>query len=184
LNDHIPLKKWMVDMEHDAAKQMEVFLKSNSPSDVLINLFIVALLPAICEEFCFRGVLQRILIHICKSPWAGIILTAILFSAFHMQFAGFFPRMFLGILLGALFWYSGSLWPNILAHFFYNGAQVIIVMYYPKMINENPSIPLLLVAVSALAVAGLLYLVQKGSSATYAKVYEFEELNEHNEFLA
>ncbi len=141
LNEHIHLAKWMVDAEKDASKQMQAFLKVNNSSDVIINILLVALLPAICEEVFFRGCLQRVLIYAFKSPWAGIIVSAALFSAFHMQFEGFLPRMFLGILLGALFWYSNSLWPNIIAHFFYNGIQVIAVIFYPKMIDENPSVP-------------------------------------------
>lgn len=184
LNQHVPLAKWMVDLENEASKQMEAFLKSNSITDVLINLLIVAALPAICEEFCFRGVLQRIMIHLFRNPWAGIIVTAMLFSAFHMQFEGFLPRMFLGIVLGALFWYSGSLWVNILAHFFYNGAQVIAVMYYPKMVNENPSLPWLLVVASGIIVFALLWLIRKKSDITFARIYEFEGLNERNQFIA
>ncbi|MBS1916357.1 MAG: CPBP family intramembrane metalloprotease [Bacteroidetes bacterium] len=184
LNQQIPLAKWMVDMENEASKQMEAFLKGNSAKDIVINLLIVAALPAICEEFCFRGVLQRIMIHIFRNPWAGIIVTAMLFSAFHMQFEGFFPRMFLGIVLGALFWYSGSLWVNIVAHFFYNGAQVIAVMYYPKMVNENPSLPWLLVIASGIIVFALLWLIRKKSNSTFARIYEFEELNERNQFIA
>ena len=176
LNQHIPLARWMIDMEKDAGKQMTAFLKLRSNTDLYINLFIVALLPAICEEVCFRGALQRIMIDIFKRPWIGIIATAIFFSAFHMQFEGFLPRMFLGILLGSLFWYSGSLWPNIVAHFFYNGIQVIIVLYYPKFVDENPSVPIYLAAISGLLVWGLMIFMRKQSAATFSKVYEMEEV--------
>jgi uncharacterized protein len=180
LNEHIPLAKWMIDTEKDADQQMQVFLKVNSSADVFVNLFIVALLPAICEEACFRGALQRIFIHVFKSPWTGIIVTAIFFSAFHMEFQGFLPRMFLGILLGALYWYSGSLWVSILAHFFNNGIQVIAVSYYPKYINENPSVPLYAALASALIVLGLLMIVRRQSNITYARVYELGEINADN----
>ncbi len=91
----------MIDSEKEASKQMQAFLKVKNSSDVIINILLVALLPAICEEVFFRGCLQRILIYAFKSPWTGIIVTAALFSAFHMQFEGFLPRMFLGALLGA-----------------------------------------------------------------------------------
>lgn len=184
LNEKIPLAKWMVDMEKDAAKQMDSFLKVRSRLDVFINLFVMALLPAICEEACFRGALQRILIQIFRKPWWGILFTAMFFSAFHMQFEGFLPRMFLGIVLGALYWYSGSIWVNIVAHFFYNGLQVVFVIYFPKMVNENPSFPLLLAAISGLLVWGLLIFIRKLSITSFAKVYEFEEINEHNPFIA
>jgi uncharacterized protein len=184
INQHIPLPKFLTDTEKDLGKQMDAFLKVRSKMDIVINLFIIALLPAICEEVCFRGALQRIMIHIFKNPWIGIIVTAILFSAFHMQFEGFLPRMFLGILLGALFWYSGSLWVNIVAHFFINGSQVIAVLYYPKLVDENPSIPIYAALISAALVFGLFIIIKKQSTATFAKVYEFEKVNEHNEFIA
>ena len=155
-----------------------------SNADIAINLFIIALLPAICEEVCFRGALQRVLIHIFKSPWAGIILTAILFSAFHMQFEGFLPRMFLGILLGLLFWYTGSLWVNMLAHFFINAVQVIVVLYYPKFVDENPSVPIFAVILSGLLICAVFLIIKRQSTISFAKVYEFEKVNEHNQFIA
>jgi membrane protease YdiL (CAAX protease family) len=184
LNEHIHLAKWMMESEKEASKQMEAFLKVNDTSDIIINLVLVALLPAVCEEIFFRGCLQRILIYAFKSPWAGIIVTAAMFSAFHMQFEGFLPRMFLGILLGAIFWYSNSLWPNIFAHFFNNAIQVIAVLYYPKLMDQNPSVPFLAALVSGALVFGLLYILRKQSTVTYAKMYDMEKVNEYNQFLA
>ena len=117
LNRAVDLPAWMSGLENDASKQMQAFLKADDLTDVIINVFIIAFLPAVCEEICFRGALQRILIHISRNPWVGILITAFLFSAFHLQFQGLLPRMFLGVLLGAIYWYSGSLWPSIVAHF-------------------------------------------------------------------
>jgi membrane protease YdiL (CAAX protease family) len=131
-------------------------LKATTTFDVLINLLVVAVIPAIFEEMCFRGALQRIMIQMFGNPWTGIVVTSILFSAFHMQFQGFFPRMFLGILLGAVYWYSGSLWANILAHCFFNGIQVVAATYYPSVVNDNPSVPVLVILISAVFVIGLL----------------------------
>jgi membrane protease YdiL (CAAX protease family) len=156
LNRRLPLPHWMIQLEKDNDSQVTTLLKVTGPFDVFVNLLVVAVIPAIFEEMCFRGALQKIMIQLCRSPWAGIIVTAILFSAFHMQFQGFFPRMFLGILLGAAYWYSGSLWTCILAHCFFNGIQVVAATYYPKAVDENPSIPFLVVLISLLFVLGLL----------------------------
>ncbi|MBS1948367.1 MAG: CPBP family intramembrane metalloprotease [Bacteroidetes bacterium] len=183
LNEHIPLSKWMIESEKEAGRQMGAFLKMSSTSDVVINILLVALLPAICEEVFFRGCVQRILIQLFKSPWSGIVITAALFSAFHMEFAGFLPRMFLGILLGALFWYGNSLWINIIAHFFYNGIQVIAVLWDPKIASQNPSVPVYAALISGIIVFSLLYVVKKQSTVTYAKVYEMDEVNETNQFI-
>jgi uncharacterized protein len=184
LNKSLPLPAWMIGLEKAADKQISAFLKADSVTDVIMNLVIVAILPAIFEEVCFRGVLQRILIRIFKSPWAGIVVTAIFFSAFHMQFQGFLPRMFLGVLLGAVYWYSGSLWASILAHFFVNGLQVVIISFHPKFIEESPSLPLYTVLISIIIVVGLLSILRRQSTITYKAVYETESTETYNEFIS
>src|SRR5690606_4161563 len=123
INSLVPLPQWMIEMEERTAEQLMEFLKVENFGDILINLLIIAVLPAICEEVCFRGALQPILIRITKNPVTGIILASIIFSALHLQFQGFLPRFYLGVVLGMLYWYSGSLWPSILAHFINNGVQ-------------------------------------------------------------
>jgi membrane protease YdiL (CAAX protease family) len=184
INQLIPLPQWMIDLEKDATKQMEAFLKAGSFKDVLINVIIIVLLPAICEEICFRGALKRIVINITKSPWMGIIITSIMFSALHLQFQGFLPRMFLGVLLGAIYWYSGSIWPGVAAHFVNNAVQVVAVSYFPEYIAKNPEMPLILVPISAVLTWFALWKMKSGSSSTYDKVYEYEKLNRSNEFIA
>ncbi len=184
LNQDIPLPDWMTAIERDTAKQMEALLKVNNPMDIVVNVIIVALLPAICEELCFRGALQRILIQCTKSPWAGIILASVLFSALHLQFQGFLPRMFLGIVLGMLYWYSGSLWTSIVAHFVYNGVQVIVVSFAPEYVTENPTIPVFAGLISGVVVFIILWLYAKLSTVTYSKVYETDRLSASNQYLS
>jgi membrane protease YdiL (CAAX protease family) len=150
---------------------VEAFLKVHHPYDPVINVLIMAVVPAFCEEVCFRGALQRIMIQICKRPMAGILVSAFLFSFFHFQFEGFLPRMFLGVLLGAAYWYSGSLWVPIIAHFFFNASQILLAMYDPGIVSKNPTIPLKLVLFSLVIVAGLFYALRKGSKTTYEGVY-------------
>jgi len=184
LNQKIPLPEWMTGAETETMKLLEAMLKVNHPMDIVINVFIIAVLPAICEELCFRGALQRILIHCTKSPWAGIIITAILFSALHLQFQGFLPRMFLGIVLGALYWYSGSLWTSILAHFVNNAVQVIAVSYAPQYVSENPTMPVFAGLASGIIVFIILWVYARLSTVTFSKVYESERFTSNNQFLA
>lgn len=171
LNQMIPMPGWMEKIERDAGKQMEAFLKTRNTLDVFINVFVIALLPAFCEEICFRGALQRIIIQISKKPWVGIVITGILFSALHFQFEGFIPRMFLGIVLGALYWFSGSLWPSIFAHFVNNAVQVVAVSSSPELVNKNPSMPAYLGIISGIFVFAILYFYQASSTQTYSGVY-------------
>ena len=183
LNQNISLPKWMTAMEKDTARQMEALLKVNSPIDILVNVFIIAVLPAICEELCFRGALQRIMIQCAKSPLTGIIVTSVLFSALHFQFQGFLPRMFLGIVLGALYWYSGSLWTSILAHFVNNGVQVVAVSFAPQYATENPQVPVFAGLISAIIVFVILWIYSLLSTITYAKVYDIDRVPISNQFL-
>ena len=81
----------------------------------------------------FRGYLQQKICHWLDKPHFAIIITAILFSAIHMQFQGFLPRFVLGIVLGYLFYWSGSLWLPIIAHFLNNAIAVTFA--YPAFSN-------------------------------------------------
>ena len=78
----------------------------------------------------FRGVFQRLFSELFKNIHWGIIVSAALFSAMHMQFYGFIPRMLLGVIFGYLLIWSGSLWIPIAAHFVNNAFGVIYYYLY------------------------------------------------------
>jgi membrane protease YdiL (CAAX protease family) len=118
------IEAWIKEQEENAALVTEAFLNMKSTTDLLQNLFIIAVIPAIGEELLFRGVIQRLFTDLTQKPVAAIVLSAILFSALHMQFYGFVPRMALGIMFGFLYLWSGSLWLPILAHLVNNAAAV------------------------------------------------------------
>ena len=119
--------KWLKGMEEEAARQIKFMLEKRTPGELFKNLIFISLFAGIGEELFFRGILQRLFIRMTQNPWMGIVLTAAIFSGIHFQFYGFFPRFLLGILLGAIYWYSGSLWTAILAHFLYDAAVVFFL---------------------------------------------------------
>ncbi len=121
------LEDMMKALEESAAALTEQMLNVDTIGGLLLNLLVIALIPAIGEELTFRGVLQQGLTR-RMNPHVAIILTAAIFSFIHFQFYGFLPRMFLGVLLGYMFYVSGSLWPSILMHFLNNGTSVLL--YY------------------------------------------------------
>jgi uncharacterized protein len=133
------IASWMKEQEEEAARTIKILLSKRTPADLVLNLFFIAVLAAVGEELLFRGMAQRILTRWFRSPWAAIIVTAILFSAMHVQFYGFIPRLILGVLLGALYWYSGSLWTAILAHFVYDALLITLVYFQPSMLNDQPA---------------------------------------------
>jgi len=120
------LEVWMMEKEAQALLLTETFLKTSSIGGLMVNLLIVALVPAIGEELLFRGVILRLFKEIFKNIHLAVIISAMLFSLIHMQFYGFLPRMLMGIILGYLFVYTRSLWVPMLFHFVNNAASVII----------------------------------------------------------
>jgi len=122
------MEDWMFEKESQAKKITEMFLNANTISGLLLNIFIVALVPAIGEELLFRGVLLKLFNNLFKNIHIAVILSAIIFSAIHLQFYGFLPRALLGILLGYLFVFTRSIWVPIFAHFLNNASSVLI--YY------------------------------------------------------
>ena len=142
------VEQWMQTQENNAAVLTERFIKADTVGVLFANLFIMALLPAVGEELCFRGVIQKLFqpavlsrggkqisktaIHL--SVW----VSAILFSAMHLQFYGFVPRMLLGAFFGYLLVWSGSLWLPVLAHFTNNAMAVLLYnCYYMRGISTD-----------------------------------------------
>ncbi len=128
------LESWMKNAEENAEMLTKAFLKVDSVGGLVFNLFMVALLPAVGEELLFRGVIQRIFTRWTRSYHWGIWIAAALFSALHMQFYGFVPRMLLGVLFGYLLVWSGSMWLPIIAHFLNNAIAVIGMFLIDKNI--------------------------------------------------
>jgi hypothetical protein len=120
------LEQWMRESEEQLARLTEAFLRMEHPGELAYNLLIVAVLPALGEELLFRGILQRLFTELTKNAHVAIIVTAAVFSAIHLQFYGFLPRMVLGMLFGYLLLWTGSIWIPIIAHFVNNGAAVVL----------------------------------------------------------
>jgi hypothetical protein len=130
------VEKWMEEKEDYANGIINQALFAPSFATMILNLFIIAILPAVGEEFFFRGVLQKILIKLFKSGHVGIWVTAFIFSAIHFQFFGFVPRFILGLIFGYLFFWSGTLWLPVISHFI-NNAVPVIMAYIQGMEKFN-----------------------------------------------
>ena len=118
------LEEMMRQWEESSKVLTERFLNTSSVGMMFVNLLVMALLPAVCEEMMFRGWLQRRLSN-SVNIHVAILVSAFVFSAIHFQFYGFIPRMLIGAALGYLYYYTGSLWAPIIAHFTNNAAAVV-----------------------------------------------------------
>lgn len=122
------IEKWMKQQEATNNALTERFLSATSWSGFLGNLVVMALIPAFSEELFFRGLLQKTIAKTFGTH-AGIWLSALIFSAIHLQFYGFFPRMFLGAIFGYFVYWSGSILPSVVAHFI-NNATVVTLSFF------------------------------------------------------
>lgn len=181
------IEQWMHNSEADAMNLTKAFLSFDGIGSLLYVLIIVAVVPAIGEELLFRGVLQKIFIQWTNNPHWGIWITAFLFSALHMQFFGFFPRMLLGAVFGYLFLWSKSLWTPILGHFINNGTVVIASYLYPNSVNEMESslfaddtTNTIISLISLALVIGILLFFKKINLGTTEEVESSNIVNEKN----
>lgn len=130
------IETWMKTSEEQAAQFTEKLLDVHNFQGLLFNLFLISMIPAFGEELFFRGALQGVL-----QKWKGIKtaiwITAFIFSAIHLQFYGFLPRMLLGAFFGYLLLWSETMWLPIAAHFTNNA--IAIIFYYLK--NNGYKLP-------------------------------------------
>jgi len=128
-------QKFLQETEAVYNRALEVFLQMKSPVDLIINLFIMALLPAIGEELFFRGALQKALIRLTNIPWIAILISSLVFALLHGTFFKIIPIFTLGILLGTVYHFTRNLWYTITIHFL-NNAMAVIAVYFAKR-NET-----------------------------------------------
>lgn len=140
-NQQMVLPEWMsgieqwMRMQEDAAAQLtEQFLRVDTVGGLLVNIGLMALLPAVGEELTFRGVVQGMF---TRNRHVAIWATAAIFSFVHMQFYGFLPRMLLGAMFGYMLWWTGSLWVPMLMHFVNNCAAVVVAYLAYNHLEEG-----------------------------------------------
>jgi len=169
---HLPeswhaIEEWMREAQLANDKMITVLAKMDTNTDILVNILMMAILPALGEELIFRGILQPQLIKMVRNHHVGILLTAIFFSAFHMQFLGFFSRTILGVLFGYLYFYSKNIRYPVIAHFLNNFLALMLVFAFGTDMDETSfedpyDTTVILIAVGALIVSvGIFYFTKK-----------------------
>lgn len=161
------LENWMKAKEAELERLTRMFLSDTTYWGLFVNLLVVAVIAAIGEEFLFRGCVQGILVRWFRNPHLAIWITAIVFSAIHLQFYGFLPRMLLGALFGYLLLWGKNIWLPVLAHFINNATAVISAFYLQRQgrslddMNFGEQIPSYLYFISFVLTGVLLYQYRK-----------------------
>ncbi len=132
LNEMIPISKhWeqvFKNMEDEYAKEVLTMVQMKTFADYIYSIIIIAFLPALFEELFFRGALQQMFVGMFRNAFWGIFITSIFFSAAHFSYYGFLTRLFLGLVLGYIFYYGKNMWLNVAMHFL-NNAVVVTGLY-------------------------------------------------------
>jgi membrane protease YdiL (CAAX protease family) len=160
------IETWMQGMEASAEKVTNLLLSGTDGFSIAMNLFVVAIMAAVTEEFLFRGVFQRIIGKWTVKPQVIIWTVAVIFSAVHLQFYGFIPRLLMGAYFGYLIYWSKNIWLPVLAHFT-NNAVAVIGMSTGKLkdqvfiTGDIPESEIILYTIPALISFGLFLLCVK-----------------------
>ncbi len=183
------IEEWMRNSEELLGKQLERFLQMDHLNDLFVNILVIALLPAFLEELFFRGLIQGLILKWLRNAHISIIITALFFSAVHMQFYGFLPRFLLGVFLGYLFYWSGSLWAAIYFHFLNNLFSIVLsyllqhhLLNEQKVQNMNQSNWTILLSFAATAAVFLLlanyYSKKRNKANDWLKVFTSTTISE------
>lgn len=172
LSHMIPLTKELTafaqKLEDAYDKNVSSVAMMKTTNDYIFSLMVLALVPALFEEMFFRGCLQQIMVSWTKNAFVGILITSIIFSIMHFSFYLFLTRLFLGLMLGYIFYYSKNLWLSVTAHFL-NNAFSVTALYSQsrsgKIIPDemNDSYPLFYGLIGAAAIIALFIAFKKES---------------------
>jgi uncharacterized protein len=168
---HISLFKQSKNELDSYTKMANAMLNGKTIIALFANMIAVAICPAIIEELFFRACLQRLLMRFWSAtPITMIILTAVLFSAFHGQMSGFIPRVFLGVLLGLAYYFTGSIWLSMLMHFVNNFIAIMMIWlnhnhYLTVDMNHLPPMNIYVALVSVCLTLFFLYYFYKDKAA-------------------
>jgi membrane protease YdiL (CAAX protease family) len=131
-------ERWAKEEEERLAKITSLITEIDSVPELIVGIFVIGLLPAIGEELVFRGMIQQELWRGSRNIHLAIWTSAFIFSAIHVQFFGFVPRLLLGALFGYLYYWSGNLLIPMFSHFFNNTfAVVMLYLYHTGSITLN-----------------------------------------------
>jgi membrane protease YdiL (CAAX protease family) len=131
------IEKWMQNSQQMSEEIMTKLLGVNNIGGLFFNILIIAIIPAIGEELLFRGVFQKMLVNNMRNHHLAIIIASIIFSAAHMEFYSFLPRVVLGMILGYTFYYSGNIIIPMIIHFVNNALSISTYYYYFNYINNG-----------------------------------------------
>lgn len=129
LNAMVPVPEFFSNMQNTQLEMIENYLRGDHL--LIITVFHVAVVPAICEETLYRGYVMSAF-QKSWGAWPAIVVSGLLFGMYHVQLSNLIPLALLGMLFAYITWVSESIYPAIVAHFVNNGGSALLGTYYPE----------------------------------------------------
>jgi hypothetical protein len=180
------IQKTLLEMEAMYNRTLQLFLQMKTFGDMLVNLFVMALLPAVAEELFFRGSLQKVLLRLSHKPWLAIVVTSVVFALLHGTIFKVLPIFTLGLLLGVVYHITRNLWYTITIHFLNNAFAVLSVYYAPhsetlrKISSDDFTVPLYGALISLAVGISIIYYIKQKSNEVLPEIVT----NEDNDYIA
>jgi len=165
LNMQFPFSETYMEFERAQLKLIENYLRGDHL--ILLTIFHIGVVPAVCEEVLFRGYILRNFER-SMNVWVAIVVSGLIFGIFHIRLTQFIPLALLGMLLAWMTIQTRSLWPAVIAHFVNNGGSVTFAYYFPEIaLNEElqgTMPPLYLVGLSVILTYFVIVTIQRFNS--------------------
>lgn len=140
----------------------DAIMRMNSPADLVLNFLLVAVMAGVGEELLFRGIIQQLVMKLSRKPWIAIGITAFAFGFLHFHPQAFVPITLMGVLLGYLYWRTGNIWVNIIAHTLFNGVQVVLKYFAEDAAkSEGDALPWWSALLSAILLALVIWYMER-----------------------
>jgi len=143
---------------------INAYLNAGSGWAVLRSILLIALVPAICEELFFRGVILKFAQSMFRRWWLSIGVSAFLFTLFHASVSEFLPIFIAGVVLGWVYYITGSMWMSILLHLLFNGIQALVGIYATPAMEkslEGAGPTVIAFAIGAMLLAGSIFFLYR-----------------------
>ncbi len=149
----------------------------------VLMFFLISIAAPILEEMLFRGIILKYLLKKYR-PLTAIILSAFIFGLFHMNIWQFVGAGLLGLLLGYMYWRSGTLFYSVLLHFLNNSLAFFTVWHFKTMEPEAMALhgsgqALLLILVASLGAFLAFYGMERYMKSRYHRVIYLASGNPH-----
>lgn len=168
-----PIGEWLKQVDLGASSRamdeqrnnfIQAYLRSGNAWSVIRSILLIAVVPALCEEIFFRGMVMKFAYSLLRRWWLSIVISALMFAFFHNTLSEFVPIFIAGLVLGWVYYLTGSLWMNILLHLLFNGLQALFEIYggtEPDKSLEQPSALFMVFGIATVLVAGGLLLLYR-----------------------